>query len=56
MTEYEIKKLKQQAKKLSKITNECHMKCLHLIAVQNGYKSWDDLIKENTNGNSTKHN
>lgn len=42
----EIADLRRQAKEISKLTGGKHTKCLHEIAKQKGYKSWERMLEQ----------
>lgn len=44
--EFRVKALKLQAKKISRLTGESHMKILHQLALNNGYRSWSHLLED----------
>lgn len=43
-------KLKKQAKHIKKLTGEKHMKILHQLALNNGFKSWAALLAKENGG------
>jgi len=50
MSKIPIHKLKRTAKKMKKNLGLTHAQILQLLAKREGYETWEQLIKERSNG------